>query len=490
MRRLPLAVLVLAGLALGACARMAAGDRPFPCTSASDCLDGWACPVPAAGEARVCRLRTAGPAADECDLAGDGSLTPRVDGATWTVQLGGAGDEFPTGVARAADGALYVSGILFPRDSTGLDAFLLKLSATGDFEWCRRTSTGDASTRESWDAVAVLGDGIYVTGTTNGAVAPGAGERDNDLLLARYDASGRRIWLVQEDFGVAGVSSADRGFAIAVDAEGRLRVVGETTGAVPGESATANQDSAAALYVAYDAAGQRLAATDTRPRLGGFATATAVASGLDGRVVATVSSTFSLRGSAAPDGTFAGAWASVVDLPPAAAPGVLFEAPLLVTDQSDASLRPRAVAVAGADTLVAGGVSGGLFDTVPLGSSDAWVALVRDGKSVWIERFGTSASDEASDVLPCGADFCVAGRTFGVLAPGAPDGRQADAFVARFSVTGELLRVSQFGTDGAEEVTGLVDDGQGGLVVVGTTEGDLGRRNRGGNDLFVRRLVP
>ncbi len=128
----------------------------------------------------------------------------------WTRQIGSSGGDYAQAVATDAAGNVYVAGYTTGNLDTGVsaglkDLFLVKYDASGSKQWTRQLGT---SRNDEARAVTVDANGaIYVAGLTYGPLA-GTNSQvgDADMFLARYDASGNRVWLKQ--FGTSDVDVA------------------------------------------------------------------------------------------------------------------------------------------------------------------------------------------------------------------------------------------------------------------------------------------
>ena len=103
----------------------------------------------------------------------------------WNTTWGGTGYEKGKAVAIASDG-VYVAGYTWSFGAGGYDAFLVKYDTDGSQLW--NTTWGGASNELGY-GVAVAGDGVYFTGSTESF---GAG--DSDALLVKYDSGGNQLW--------------------------------------------------------------------------------------------------------------------------------------------------------------------------------------------------------------------------------------------------------------------------------------------------------
>lgn len=162
----------------------------------------------------------------------------KVDGSDgselWTTQFGtGAGDA-ATGVAVDGDGdvlvAGYAAGVLGAMHAGGDDAFVRKLDGSdGSDIWTRQFGT---SADDAARSVSANADGdVRVVGDTMGGLF-GSGAGDTDAFVRAYDAQGNAVWGRQ--FGTAASDAA-----LAVDLAGRDRaaIAGYSYGAVEGDNA-------------------------------------------------------------------------------------------------------------------------------------------------------------------------------------------------------------------------------------------------------------
>jgi hypothetical protein len=149
---------------------------------------------------------------------------------TW----GGAGRDFPSGLAVALDGSSYLAGTT---DSfAGLNEtrlFLVKFAPDGSLAWQRIWNSPDSSGA----AVAVANDGsVYVTGLSSDI-------DDGNAVLLKFSPAGALIWE-----RVWGGTGAEGGSAVAIDAvDGSVYIGGRTTSFPP--------DSAGLFVVKFNDAG-------------------------------------------------------------------------------------------------------------------------------------------------------------------------------------------------------------------------------------------
>jgi hypothetical protein len=129
------------------------------------------------------------------------------------------------------------------------------------------------------------------------------------------------------------------------------------------------------------------------------------------------------------------------------------------------------------NVYIAGSTSGSLAGPNQ-GVHDAWVAKYStNGALGWKRQLGTAVLDGASGVATDGAgNVYIGGHTFGSL--GGPQRGNSDAWVAKYSATGDLLWNRQIGSAAADLVLGVATDGVGSVYIAGYTDGSLGGPNK------------
>jgi len=133
----------------------------------------------------------------------------------WKKTLGGTGTDYSFGIAVGADGAVYVTGRTNSSSAGGYDFFLAKYNADGALAW-KKTLGGNGA--DYGESITVSADGaIYVTGQTNSAGVGG------DVLVAKYNADGTLAWT-----NTLGGTATDIGQGIAIGADGAVYVTGQT----------------------------------------------------------------------------------------------------------------------------------------------------------------------------------------------------------------------------------------------------------------------
>ena len=156
----------------------------------------------------------------------------------WTRQIGTAADADDQVLAIAVDQTgIYVGGstadVLTDQVSAGnADAFVRKYDIEGKELWTRQFGT---SSFDQVRGLAVNASGVYVAGLTVGTMH-GTSAGSHDVFVRKYDADGKELWTAQ--FGSANL---DEVCAIAIDESG-LYVAGTTRGALPGQTSSGAAD--------------------------------------------------------------------------------------------------------------------------------------------------------------------------------------------------------------------------------------------------------
>ena len=111
----------------------------------------------------------------------------------------------------------------------------------------------------------------------------------------------------------------------------------------------------------------------------------------------------------------------------------------------------------------------------------------------WISQFGTTESDIAGGIAADSSGVYVAGSTIGVF-PGQSAVGGIDVYLRKYSFTGSVLWTRQFGTASDDDTvgpSGAVATDSTGVYIGGTTDGTLpGQTSAGNDDAFVRKYSP
>ncbi len=326
----------------------------------------------------------------------------------WTHQFGTDAQDTGQDVASDAGGLTVLGSTDGSFSGSGgtlgtKDLFVRRYDRNGTKQWTRQFGT---SADEDPGAIAAGDGGLFVVGTTSGALTGTNAPDDPDAFVRRYDRSGHVEWTRQ--FGTSDGDSAS-----AVDADGsRVFVGGGTDGDLQGTNAGPFTD---AYLRGYDTAGHVLwtrqwgqegddqvlsvAADSTGVTAVGYTHADATGN--------EPSQAFIRRFDR--DGHFK--WSKIFGSP---------DSEIAWGVASDAH------------ALTVTGYTFGDLDANNKGSFDVFVRrYTRSGTAVWKRQFGTTKADLGIDVAADGKGFTILGHTMGALGGDAKG--NLDVFVRRYT---------------------------------------------------------
>ncbi|MBI3073125.1 MAG: SBBP repeat-containing protein [Deltaproteobacteria bacterium] len=174
-------------------------------------------------------------------------------GKRWTRQFGTSSDDEGQGVAVDLSGNIYVTGTTNGAldgntSAGGSDMFLVKYDSDGGKRWTRQLGT--AGDDYGYGLVVDLSGNIYVAGTTYGGLDGITSAGGSDMFLVKYDRNGGKVWTRQ-----FGRDDEDRGYGVAVDANGNIYVTGYVSGWPFGDSLLGGKDI---FLVKYGGDGARI----------------------------------------------------------------------------------------------------------------------------------------------------------------------------------------------------------------------------------------
>jgi len=164
------------------------------------------------------------------------------------------------GVYTDAKGFVYIAGSAHdavegnPANNkmTGIrDAFVAKFDPAGKLVWARQTGAADAYTDGFRSTVDTFGN-VFLLGTTTGQIEGNKQTGSSDVVLVKFDASGKQLWARQ--YGVD-TQAFIMGGAIAADSKGSVYVTGATTQAIADYEKVGRVD----IYtIKFDAGGKQV----------------------------------------------------------------------------------------------------------------------------------------------------------------------------------------------------------------------------------------
>ena len=380
----------------------------------------------------------------------------------WIQQFGTSEAESVTGVSADGLGNVYIAGetkgSLGGPNAGWYDAYIAKYDASGNRLWTEQFGTSEYDSARGVSADG-LGN-VYIVGSTEGSLwSPNAG--GFDAFIAKYDASGNRLWT--EQFGT---SELDSPSGVSADGLGNVYVSGTTWGSLGGPNAGGSD-----TYIAkYDASGNRLW-TEQFGTSEGDNSWNVSADGL-GNVYISGTTEGSLGG---PNAGGADAFIAKYD-----ASGNRLWTEQFGTSEDDSGGFAGVSADGLGNVYIAGRTSGSLGGPL-LGGVDAYMAKYdASGSRLWIEQFGTSGGDVPSDVTVDGIG--------NVYMSGWSNAGGRDGFVSKYDESGTLVWTQQIATSESDWAHGVSPDGLGNVYVSGTTDGNLGGPNAGGPEVYLMKL--
>lgn len=353
-------------------------------------------------------------------------------------------------------------------------SFLVIVTAGGSVSgqtvaWTRQFGTAG---NEAVRAIATDGvDNVYVVGDTDGALPGQTSAGRFDVFIRKYNPNGDIIWTRQ--FGTAGNDFVGLiGGGIAVGGEG-VYVGGFTNGTFPGQTSAGGFD---AFLRKYDIDGTELWTHQFGTP--GFDDIHDVAVDDDNGVYVAGSVVGQLPGQ-----TWAGGSDDYVRK-------YNSEGAIVWTRQAGTAAFEHfnAIAVDHFGIYAVGHTDGTQPGQVSAGGFDAYTRRYnRNGQLVWTRQFGTAAFDIALSVDADDGGIYVVGGTEGAL-PGQTSAGSRDAFVRKYNPGGHQMWTRQFGTLGFDQAIGVSSNGLD-LAVSGAVSGALpGQTYAGGiRDAFVRK---
>ena len=386
----------------------------------------------------------------------------------WTRQFGTQQiDSMLTATPDASGGvysAGYTGGSLGAPPSGWVDIWIARFDGAGMQLWRRQLGASgfDAANASAPDGLG----GAYFGGTTDGSLAaPNAGLYD--AWLARYDAQGSQLWVLQ-----LGTARYDLLEAAAPDGAGGVFIAGYTDGTLGGVHAGGND----AWVARYDALGNRLWIR----QLGSASSDEAHALASDGAGGVYVGGhTGGLLGGSSPGGR--DAWVARYD----GAGGLLWVRQLGSSESDELT----GAAEDGAGGVFVGGITVGSLAGSSLGGHDAWLArLDVSGAIQWTRQLGTHQGDAAYVLASDGrGGVLLGGATLGNIVTGG-FGSSQDAWVAHYAAVGSRTWVRQIGTGGSDAALAMAAGPAGDVFVGGYTDGPLDGPLIGNFDAWLARV--
>lgn len=399
------------------------------------------------------------------------ACSPRAAGPVmdWVKQTGAGSGADDTGYTVFAGKNVYLAGYTTGTLAGQQDSGIHDAFVTAYDDAAKALWQKQFGTGQDTYARGVYSDnsGVYVVGNTTGAF-PGEKNAGNiDAFIYKLDASGNYAWVRQ--FG-----GLQNEYAYAVCGEGaNIYVLGVTFEALPGQTGSGGSDI---FLKKFDSAGREIWTRQFGTPTNDYAfSACADSSGV---FVAGVT-----YGQLSPLCGLGGAEAFVrkYDLQ-----GNEVWTQVWGTAVNDYA---NSVSIASGGIYVLGITYGALTSEDNRGGADVFVSrLNSDGDILWTRQFGTEKTDFAWSVSAGKDKAYITGYTSGTFEGQVNEG-QYDAYCAAFDENGSLLWLKEFGTP-KDDYAKSISAGTGGVFLAGSTWGSFSARSGSDSDVFMARFAP
>lgn len=331
--------------------------------------------------------------------------------------------------------------------------------------WTRQIGT--ASHDEAYSVATDHLGNVFIAGFTGGDLESGQHSGKFDAFLAKYDTSGRQVWLRQ-----IGTAKEDRAYGVATDPMGNIVIGGLTEGGMGRPLSSGMSDI---FVMKYDTNGNQLWLKQIGT-MGGDGACDIAADELGNVFICGYIAT---------------------SISPAGPENIL----LIKYDKNSNYQWFRQLGTAKEDKAygIATDQRGGIFicgitksDLVTgqyKGDADAFLAKYdTNGTELWRRQLGTAdyenmnriATDQSGNVFVCGS-------TEGALGSGPQRGK-GDAFIAKYDTNGNRLWLRQFGSAEYDIAYSIATDNQGHVYISGYTKGVLeaGRQQDKGDAFLAK----
>lgn len=398
-------------------------------------------------------------------------------GFAWVKKAGGSGYDGANAISVDTSGNSYVTGSfagtasfggITLTGSGGDDVFITKYDASGNILWAKQAG---GSNYDGGNGIAVDGSGnSYVTGYFQGTASFGnttlVSSGNEDVFIAKYDASGNLLWVKQ-----AGGSGYDAANAVAIDGNGNSYITGYFAGVANFGSTTLTSSGGNDVFIAkYSTSGSLLWAK----RAGGSNYDESYGIAVDGNSNCYITGYF---GGTTFFGSTTLTSSGLQDVFIAKYDG---SGNLLWAKQAGGTLDEKSVGItvdASGNSYITGYFVGtssfGSTTLTSSGSSDVFIAKYDPtGNVLWAKQAGGASHDVSNSIAVDGngnsyiTGYFDSTAIFGnttLISSGSDD-----VFMAKYTASGNLLWAKQAGGTGSDRGDGIALDGNGNSYIAGT----------------------
>ena len=405
--------------------------------------------------------------------SGAGHVSAQTEVKAWTQTLGGNDYDYGLAVATDTSRNVIVAGrthsALGPALYGTYDMFVAKYDASGNKLWLAQRGT---SAQESGEGVATDAAGnIYVTGYTGGDLDGNTSAGGWDIFLMKFDPAGNWLWTKQD-----GTGQDDDAHAIAIDTAGNVYITGYVRGDFHGITRVGTSD----VFISkYSPSGTRIWSV--------LFGSTAVDEGFG---IACDSSNNVYVTGYVQESVEGNPWLGTGDNILAKYNSNGERQWLKQWGTGNADTGHAAACDASGNVYVSGYSTGALYGPRN-GNRDLFLAkYAGDGTFLWGKQTGSLETDQAYGmVVDSSGNVFITGEAGGSLY-GNPYAGGSDAFLAKYDPAGNELWTTQLGTVNDDIAQAAAIDASGGVYMVGWTTGDFdGYVNQGLSDVFIAKYV-
>ena len=413
-----------------------------------------------------------GPVCSDFSAVASATNTPVAQNVTqqWSRLFGTSARDQANGVSVDSSGNVYVVGDSYGNfdnksNSGNQDMLLMKVDAAGRKQWSRLLGSAD---NDSASGVSVDSNGnVYVAGYSDGNFDNKTNSGDQDMFLVKFDVAGSKQWS-----RLFGTSDLDVATGVSIDSSSNVYVVGYSNGNFDNKTNSGSRDI---LLIKFDVAGSkqwsRLFGTSSYDMTGGVS----IDSSGNVYVVGYSNGNFDNKTNLGRSDMF---------LVKFDAAGRKQWSRLLGTPASDWA---TGVSVDSSGNVYVAGHSNGDFDNkTNSGSHDMFlVKFDATGSKQWSRLLGSSKWDTTKGVsVDSSGNAYVTGLSVGNF-----DGKtnaNGSMFLVKFDAAGRKQWSHLFSSSANDWATGVSVDSNSNVYMAGYSKGDLvDQRNFGSYDMLL-----
>ena len=392
------------------------------------------------------------------------NLTSKIN---WKRQIQQEDENIAVDITTDLNGNVYVIGYTEGEIDTpsstnsNKDIIILKYNSSGKELW--KKQIGPAEEDKGYALKVDNTGNFYVLGTSIGEIITGTANVGNeDIYLAKYDASGNVLWEVQ-----IATTDVDIGYDLELDSNNNIYIVGTTKNNLDGNVGNTIEDIVVAKYNT----------SGTQQWIQQYGTARIdIGSSI---TIDYLDNVYITGHTVNTDGNY-----DIIIKKLSNSDGTVVWEKTIASSNSGEDYSYGITTDNMGYIYISGYTSGNLIS--PLSSfnkNDFFIAkyLTSDGTQVWIRQYGSYLHDETSFSSSITSDnygnLYLCGHTKGNLEINNKNSVTNDLFIMKVNSDGEELWKEQIGTSNDDKNVSITIDLYGNIYIAGTTKGDLGLKH-------------